>query len=134
LAAVVIAGVLWWLLAGSGSGAPLAEKHTIEGSITLVDLDGYGDDFAGGCEGTGGYSDISAGAAVTVRDGEGSMLATSDLDSGEDDGFGCTFPFTVQDVPNAHFYEIEVSHRGSLSYSKDEMQANRWTVDFSLGD
>ena len=49
------------------------------------------------------------------------------------DGFACEFEFTVDGVRDADFYTVEVSHRGGLSFSKAEMEANGWTVEASLG-
>ena len=86
-----------------------------------------------GCVGTGGYDDISAGASVTVRDGNGKTLATSELGSGDAlSGVGCTYEFTV-DVPDADFYRVEVSHRGELEFSRGELEQAGWEVHASLG-
>jgi hypothetical protein len=110
------------------------ESHTVEGDFTLMDPEGYSEDFAGGgCSGDGGYDDISAGTQVNIRDGSGELLASSSLDAGEDMSIACTFTFTVDDVPKADFYSVEVGDRGDLSYSYDEMVENSWYVSLSLG-
>lgn len=124
---VIVLGIVLALTLGG-------TKHTITGEMTLMDSDGYDDSIVGGCEGSGGYDDISYGTAVTVRDGAGEILATGSLDSGEVVGDWCNFTFTVEDVPGADFYEVEVSHRGGLSYSSKEMDEKDWFVSVSLGD
>lgn len=108
-------------------------SHTVEGSFTLIDSDGF-DNFGGGCEGSGGYSDIGAGTDVTVRDEDGALLATTSLGMGEEDEPLCTFEFTLEDVPEAKFYAFEVADRGELSYSYEEMEDNDWTFGATLGD
>ena len=127
-AAVLLIGVVW-AASAAGSG------NTITGSLVLTNEEGYDEGYgaSSGCSGSGGYDDIDFGTEVVVRDGDGQLLATSMLESGEDDLLGCTFPFEVTDVPNADFYSIEVSHRGDLSYSHSEMEANGWVVGFELG-
>jgi hypothetical protein len=110
------------------------ERHTVEGEFTLMDPEGYSETFeGGGCSGDGGYDDISAGTQVNIRDGSGELLASSSLDVGEDMTIACTFPFTVEDVPKADFYSVEVGDRGDLSFSYDEMVESDWYVSLSLG-
>ena len=65
----------------------------------------------GECEGTGGYSDISNSAQVTVTNQSGTIVAVGQLQGGVEDGESCDFSFTVP-VPSETFYSIEVSHRG----------------------
>lgn len=131
---LVAAGVVVLALVGILAVALGGTKHTITGEMTLMDSDGYDESIVGGCEGTGGYDDISYGTSVTVRDGAGEILATGSLEAGEDLGLWCNFPFTVEDVPGADFYEVEVSHRGGLSYSDKEMEEKDWFVSVSLGE
>jgi hypothetical protein len=120
LLVLIVVGVL--LLAGGG--------NTIEGSFSLLDSE-LGSD----CQGSGGYSDIGPGTSVTVRNETGDTIGTGDLGEGDfAEGFGCDYPFTVEDVPNAKFYRVEVSHRGEVEYSHAEMEANDWEVSVSLGD
>lgn len=44
----------------------------------------------------------------------------------------CEFAFEA-DVPASPFYSIEVSHRGEINYSYDDMVENDWTVGLTLG-
>jgi hypothetical protein len=121
-AVVVAAVVAAVLLVGGG--------QTITGEFALFDSE-LGSD----CQGSGGYSDIGPGASVTVRNEKGETIGTSNLGSGEHiSGFGCTYDFTVDGVPNAKFYRIEVSHRGEVEYSRAEIEAADWNVNLSLGD
>ncbi len=92
------------------------------------------------CVAVGGYSDIKEGASVTVRDENGTVIATSRLAQGSTTEYGvtndvpCAFPFAVRDVPEASFYTIEVSRREGLTYSQEELTALGWEVAFELGD
>lgn len=134
--------VLVLLLAGcapAASPSPSDSAHVITGSITLYGTDVW--EFAGSnssspCKGEGGYNDVSEGAQVLVRDGEGGILATGHLLAGASLGerTNCVFMFSVSNVGNAAFYAIEVSHRGELTYSAAEMEGMDWRVSFTLGD
>ena len=44
----------------------------------------------------------------------------------------CEFTFAIQ-VPDATFYSIEVSHRGEIRYSREELAERDWTVGLTLG-
>ncbi len=104
--------------------------HQLRGTLLLFDSDTVEND----CVGTGGYNDISAGAAVTVRNGSGDTLATGQLGNGEAiQGVGCTYKF-VTEVPDSEFYRVEVTHRGELEYSKAEMEQQDWKVEATLGE
>lgn len=81
-----------------------------------------------------GYEDIAQGAQVVVRDGSHKTIAVGRLGLGvnaADGGSSCTFTFSVK-VPDASFYAISVSHRGSVSYSRSELARRRWTIALSL--
>lgn len=81
----------------------------------------------------GGYDDIRDGADVTVKDGAGELLGTGVLTGGTATDVGVTFAFTVEGVPDSDFYQVEVSHRGALSYSRAELEDAGWVVEASLG-
>lgn len=82
---------------------------------------------------------MQPGTEVTVKDEDGTLLASGSLQAGELaevlEGvlLFCEFPFTIEDVPDAKFYSIETGDRGELSYSKEEMEEMNWKVEFSLG-
>jgi hypothetical protein len=115
------------------------------------------------CYGDGGYDDIDSGTQVMVKNGDGKILATTTLQSGSGetagdvlgdggvttttayDSYGssflstvvrCTFPFEVEVPSGEKFYSVTVGsneHRGTLTYSKDDMDKKDWKVDVSLG-
>ena len=130
LAGVAVAAVALLVAANSGLLTP---HHTVTGDFVLrggsegtifLDL---------GCSGIGGYSDIGPGTQVTVRDGDGKILATSPLGVGSQDGMACSFTFALRDVPEVAFYSFEVGRRGALNFSLEEMKADEWSVGLSLG-
>ena len=79
----------------------------------------------------GGFNDIVAGAQVIVQDGNGAVLATTALTGGRVNMHGCTFDFRVE-VPVTDFYQVLVSHRGALTYSRDDLERNGWHVSGRL--
>lgn len=110
------------------------ERHSIIGILTLTDTDEFWSE-GDPCAGSGGYDDIQEGAQVTVRDGEGHVLATSDLLEGvASSDYECDFPFAVPDVPEARFYAVEISHRGEITNSRRDLERNDWFVGLTLGD
>lgn len=125
-------------VATSGQGVSLPSiplvnpKYTIKGSLTLVDSDIEGSDEY--CYGGGGYSDIEANMSVTIRDGQGNILATGNTGSGQKESLvQCVFSFEIPDIPKSDFYAIEVGRRGELNYSFEELNAKEWTVGLSIG-
>jgi hypothetical protein len=135
--------------------------HQIRGVLSLFQ-DKFTDQ---GCSGYDGYSDIAVGASVTIRNGGGNIVATTQL-SGcrftnlrtttfpaipgiegvpgvmepipgtpaetKQSGF-MAFDFVANDVPDADFYTVEVSHRGQISFSKADLEAKGWTAELTLG-
>ena len=89
------------------------------------------------CYGTGGYDDMQGGMSVTIQDGSGQILATSQTGQGYSDSPGflisCKFDFSVE-VPKSDFYTIKLGtgRRGSLNYSLQEMKEMGWEVNLSL--
>ena len=80
----------------------------------------------------GGYGDIAAGAQVVVTDGDGRVLATTALQGGILNMSGCTFSYSVT-VPDSSFYGVTVTHRGTLTYSRQDLAGRGWLVESSLG-
>jgi hypothetical protein len=134
----------------------LAERHTISGTVTVVDFSNVGridspDAVATAqarlnalqalkagqtfpCpDGTGGgFDDIRTGTQVTVNDASGKVIGTAGLVGGTMDATGCHFSFAVPSIPKSDFYKVEVSHRGALTYSYPELQQRNWTVETKL--
>lgn len=122
----LILGALVWLSACGGGG------QTVTGMLHLygtVENDGTE------CWGVGGYGDLSEGTEVTIRDGAGDLIGTGSLDAGTTVGDGdCTFLWKIGSVPEVDFYEIEVSERGGITRTLEEMESEGWTVVGSIGD
>ncbi|WP_197380481.1 DUF732 domain-containing protein [Mycolicibacterium mengxianglii] len=76
------------------------------------------------CVGAGGYSDIGPGTQVTVKNGQGDVLATTELEPGTGGRFLCTFPFSFEVTEGEDRYIISVSRRGDMSYTFGELKSN----------
>jgi hypothetical protein len=130
---LLIVGALGAFLAIRLGGDP---TYTITGGLAL-DLggtfSGFSADEGDACNGAGGYSDIRPGAQVTVRDGTGATVAVSSLGGGARRSASCIFTFVVPDVPRVDFYSVEVSHRGQVQFSFDDMERQDWEVILTLG-
>ena len=112
------------------SPRPSPSTYSATGSFTLVD--GVWD-VGESCPGSGGYSDIRTGTQVTVRNQDGTILATSRLGGGTATTLvRCEFLFEVASLPEAAFYSFEVSHRGEITYSFEDMKASSWDVGLIL--
>jgi hypothetical protein len=88
---------------------------------------------SGGCKGTGGYADIAEGTSVTLKDGSGSLLATSVLGPGSGTSTNCLVSFNLPAVPEVPFYSLEVGRRGALSYDLASMKSRGWAIGGTLG-
>jgi len=73
------------------------------------------------CQGRTGYDDPQIGAAITVLDHSGTVIATSSIDDVEGVGSTCTLYGTVQNVPEVSFYQLHVGRRDVPSFSLAEM-------------
>ncbi|MCE0765820.1 hypothetical protein LWC35_23350 [Pseudonocardia kujensis] len=93
-----------------------------------VSIDINGRSVIGGpemCSGFFGYGDITEGAAVTVYDSSGKIIATGKLQKGTaPDRQVCRLPFEVANVPGGEdFYQIEVAQRGRATFSAEEAKS-----------
>ncbi|MGH3438294.1 MAG: hypothetical protein ACRDRN_17735 [Sciscionella sp.] len=126
-----VIGAAWGATAAAGrlSGA---NTFTLHGSMSLKGGDDDVTTTAAGCAGSGGYSDISDGTAVTVYDAGGAVVATGDLTKATSDGAACMFDIQVPDVPvGSKFYQVEVSHRGKITVPAGDAESG--TVSITLG-
>lgn len=117
-------GAVTWLLLQPAAAA--GGTFVVTGDLTLDSGDRGVQPIDSGCQGSGGFSDIAQGTAVTVSDSTGATIALGRLDHGRNDGsLGramCSFTFTVAGVPAGKgFYGVEVSHRGRVQYTEAEL-------------
>jgi len=112
------------------------EKHTLSGTLLLVDSTYSNLDPGTRCTGEGGYDDLGGGAQVVLRDDKGAILSTGRLTAGEFDGLGCAFSFALANVTRVDFYSLTVASgsRGGLQYSYQELTDSNWSLALSLGD
>lgn len=108
---------------------------TVPGGYTEAGLEGGSGQL---CAVDGGYADIRAGAQVVVTDDGGKTLVLGQLGAGklrlpDLEHWGtrsCVFPFSVQ-APGGHdFYGVEVTHRGVVRFTAEQL---RRPVEMSLG-
>lgn len=117
----------------TGTVANPLGNFTIAGSITIIGAAGqdYEVTDGGQCVGTGGYSDISPGVAVTVGDSTGKTLAIGSITLGESAPGQCLFVWAVKGVPfGLSEYTVTISHRGTQVLTQDQAQQ---PVDLTLG-
>ena len=111
----------------------LRGQFTLNAHATTATFDSPGDCI--GYDG-GGTGDIVPGAAVTVYDDGGKVVAQGKLGAGKlldtSSSVPCRFPVTVPDVPGgSKFYQVEVSNRGKVTVSAKEAKAGGFAA--SLG-
>jgi hypothetical protein len=122
-------GLRW--LTSSAALSEEAKGRSVTGTFVLTDGDSL--NFGGNCAGTGGYSDISSDTQVVIKDGAGKVLGVSSLGTGTASGKDCTFNWIIDELPKADFYIVEAGRRGSLTFSRSELEARGWHVASSLG-
>jgi hypothetical protein len=120
--AVVVGALLFFLLMSSDDGED-ASTFLLKGKMEM----GYGDvgtDDFGQCAGTGGYDDIHQGTSVTVYDDATKIIGTGNLgDSTNSADGGCTWYFQVEVPSGPRFYQVEIGHRGKITYTSEEAKA-----------
>lgn len=140
LGAAIVIGVVAVALVTDvlGSGA-LTMRHTLAGSIELRDSDpdaspAWIEGTTSDCAGADRYIGLRGGAAVTVSDGGGRLLATGSLGPGTGGApRACRFDFSLVDVPDASIYRLSVGDRQIASFGYANMQVQNWTVHIVLG-
>lgn len=123
-----------WLIAAAGvavvavvavaiAGGFGAGTFTMTGSLVIVDQSSLLPDLQldkNNCAGTGGFSDLTPGAAVLVQDSAGQTLATGSLAAGKRDpsSGACLMPFSVPGVQDGlSSYSVTISHRGTQVFT-----------------
>lgn len=116
-------------------GFHVLESITVKGTITINDkAPGYLpliEVSDSSCSGKGGYSDITPGMQVTVKNGKGEILATTTLGAGQGGRYMCSFPFSFRITEGQDRYVVTASHRGDMSYSFADLKARG--VELTLG-
>ncbi|MGH3438120.1 MAG: hypothetical protein ACRDRN_16835 [Sciscionella sp.] len=136
-AVVVVAGGIGggFAIAGTSGAAPHAvAAFSVSGTLTITDPQAGLSYDAGGitapsadsCHGSGPYSDLTPGTAVTVANPRGQIVATGSITPGSrtiyDDGqdsyqyiaTSCSMTFYVPNVPGGlASYALTISHRGT---------------------
>lgn len=121
------------------------ETLPTDGGEDSEDWSDRGPSFAGErCWGSGFYSDLVDGAQFIVRNAGGTIVAKGELGRGRtvyvgepdakllrDVEWECHFSFAIDGVPFSEFYAIETV-RNTLTYSFDELEALRWSVDLTI--
>ncbi len=109
---------------------------SVKGTFTLLSSD-YNEYYpsilsvGGSCMGDNGYSDITPGTAVIVKNDAGTVLARTVLGTGVGNSASCSMPFTVELTEGEDSYLFSVSHRGDVS--ETFAQLNSSGVALSLG-
>lgn len=127
----LLAAGLLVLIAGCGS-KPLEVKGTLALSGGSQDIHWLMLDSADGqpCEGDSGYSDVTQGADVIVRNAKGERVGLGHLGAGKGSGEACVFSFVVHDVDDSgKLFSVEVGHRGDVSFKRSEARS----VGLTLG-
>lgn len=138
---IATAGVTWALTRRTAThpAAPIVPAVlSIRGTLQLDAAVGPRWPVGQECWGRDGYQDIRDGAAVTVTDPAGKVLAISQLGAGAvaehptiAGAKTCLFEFTVPGVPaGAGIYGIEVSHRGAVRFEEARLGGS---VQLTLG-
>ena len=128
LAVLITLGTItssWANTTMTGQMTVVTSTSTLSSSYTSYGSSG------GSCVTYRGFSDIAEGVSVTVRDSSGAIAGVGRLEAGRSSSYGCTFPFTVADLPRSEFYTVEISHRGEVTFTADDVKAG--DVMLSLG-
>lgn len=151
------AGALFALMltAAACGGSPSAQStpaasstlatHNLAVTLTLTDdVNGVGGE-KDACYGVGAFSDIQPGVQVTVKDGQGSILAFADfVESRGASAFAsmfgdaapltaCIFTTTVRNVPDVPIYSVTVGSRDAVNHTREELLAANWSLQLSTG-
>ncbi len=101
-----------------------------------------GDSTDGSCAGNGGYDDLRDGAAVVVYNSTGAVVGTTtlygssyDLESLSSRKITCTFKWELKNVPNDDGgYSVEVTSRGKVFFSSEELLDNGFFLPTTIGE
>lgn len=130
------AGSTGYVAGPTPSASPSVKTATVNGLLRVegdweANVDADYTTIDGPCLVSPGYDDITEGRTVTIRDGEGSVVALGELMNPRlaigrgrdemDDTF-CEFSFSVEEVPQGRkFYSVEVGNRGGVDFGEAEL-------------
>jgi hypothetical protein len=127
------------MIASSTEGTPEpSETHTINGTIVIRYPDFAPSRVGEVCAGDGGYGDIRAGAAVSIRDETDNIIGSIQLNEGEvfripGQIYGCKFSWTIK-VKDSDFYVFEIANREGPTYSRADLEEVGRTVELTIGE
>ena len=134
------------VIVGSGDSASEAasqEKHTIMGSLELAlgsrdyrDANFFPGSVDGDqCSGRNSFTDLKGQLQVILLDGSGNTIATGQTEYGAYKRFGetCVFAFTLNNVPDSDFYEIQVGRRQGPTFTREELESLNWEMVLTIG-
>lgn len=106
-------------------GFHILEKTTVTGTFVLIDSAGVDGIMSDGssCQGADGYSDVNPGTPVTLKNGQGQTLTTTNLGAGKGDAGNCTFTFTLPVTEGQDRYVLSVGRRGEFTYTFEQLVA-----------
>lgn len=86
------------------------------------------------CVGNGRFSSVNEGMRIVVYDESGETIAVGSLGPGvlNEVTYSCQFRFSVEAIPPADFYNIEVGSLGDRVYTFDELEELNWKLGFAL--
>lgn len=119
LAVIVIVVVLVVVVPGAQRFTLTGTVQVSGGSSDLPTVAVVGDT----CHGENGFDDMKIGTTVTVTNSDGKVVAVGAVDGATPSGVDCVMSFTVPDVPSSDFYGVEVAHRGSVQFSRDQAKS-----------
>jgi hypothetical protein len=139
LAVVVLAALAAGCTGKSPAGQPVPQARRLDGNYTVHGIFRHRNYGAPCAAVDAGYPDIHAGTPVAVRDKSGAVVASATLGGGtlrqqplrgrDDD---CLFRFSLT-VPDRAGYEIEVSNRGAVAFSRADLEHAHWTANLTIG-
>jgi hypothetical protein len=118
---------------------PARQAHRLDGNYTVHGIFRHRNYGAPCTAADAGYRDIHAGTPVAVRDKSGALVGSATLGDGtlrkqplrgKDDD--CLFRFSLT-VPDRAGYEIEVSNRGAVAFSRADLEHAHWTANLTIG-
>jgi hypothetical protein len=102
---------------GSSASVETPEGNTLTGSFEAPEC--------------GGGYDIKF-APVEVRDEGDKLIGSSRTRFDTFVGARCVVTFTIQRLPEADFYQIEIGTHGGPSYTFQELEAANWEIEVTL--